>query len=129
MAKIESFEDIVSWQKARILNLEIYKITNGVNFIKDFGLKDQIRRASISIMSNIAEGFERNGTKEFIQFLSIAKASCGEVRCQLYIAVDLAYIDKTEFDILHEQCKNISKLISGFITYLKDSEFKGSKFY
>ena len=129
MAKIESFEDIVSWQKARILNLEIYKITNGVNFTKDFGLKDQIRRASISIMSNIAEGFERNGTKEFIQFLSIAKASCGEVRCQLYIAVDLGYIDKSEFDVLYEQCKNISKLISGFITYLKDSEFKGSKFY
>ena len=92
MAKFNSFEEIVSWQKARELNVEIYKITNSSDlFHKDFGLRDQIRRASISISSNVAEGFERQTTKEFIRFLYIAKASAGEVRSQLYLAFDLKY--------------------------------------
>ena len=83
MGKIEQFEDLKVWQKARLVNLCIYKLSNQGSFSKDFGLRDQMRRASISILSNIAEGFERNGNKEFNQFLSIAKASAGEIRSQL----------------------------------------------
>lgn len=98
MAKINSFEEIHAWQKARELTREIYKISNDGSFGKDYGLRDQIRRASVSIVSNIAEGFERNGSKEFKQFLSISKGSAGEVRAQLYIALDLEYITKEEFE-------------------------------
>ncbi len=94
MAKIDRFEDIKAWQKARELNKEIYKISNNTLFEKDFGLKDQIRRASVSVLSNIAEGFERNGSKEFKQFLSIAKGSSGEVRAQLYVALALVLLPK-----------------------------------
>jgi len=86
--KIKKFEDLESWKKARTLTNEVYKATTAGNFVRDFALKDQIRRASISILSNIAEGFERGGDKEFLQFLAVAKGSCGEVRAQLYIALD-----------------------------------------
>jgi len=117
--KIETFEDILSWQKARALNIDIYKITNSNNlFSKDFGLRDQIRRASVSISSNIAEGFERQTTKEFIWFLYIAKASAGEVRSQLYLAYDIEYIKKEEFEKLKLKVNEVSKLISGLIKYL-----------
>jgi len=119
MAKFNSFEEIVSWQKARELNIEIYKITNSNDlFSKDFGLRDQIRRASISVSSNIAEGFERQTTKEFIRFLYIAKASAGEVRSQLYLAFDLSYVDKKEFNELKLKINEVSKLISGLLKYL-----------
>lgn len=128
MAKINSFEDIQAWQKARELNKEIYKVSNNGSFNKDFGLRDQIRRASISILSNIAEGFERNGSKEFKQFLSIAKGSAGEVRAQLYVALDLEYITKPEFEKLNGLVLDTSKMMSGFINYLRDSELKGAKF-
>jgi four helix bundle protein len=128
MAKINSFEDIQAWQKARELTREIYKISNDGSFGKDYGLRDQIRRASVSIVSNIAEGFERNGSKEFKQFLSISKGSAGEVRAQLYIALDLEYITKEEFEKLNSLVFDTSKLISGFINYLRDSELKGAKF-
>jgi four helix bundle protein len=128
MAKISSFEDIQAWQKARELNKEIYKATNKTGFSKDFGLRDQIRRASVSVLSNIAEGFERNGTKEFINFLSIAKGSAGEVRAQLYVAKDLEYIDGEEFEKLFSLIIDTSKLISGFMMYLKNSDIKGVKF-
>jgi four helix bundle protein len=128
MSKINSFEDIQAWQKARELNKEIYKITNKASFSKDFGLRDQIRRASISILSNIAEGFERNGSREFVHFLSIAKGSAGEVRAQLYIAKDLEYINEEEYKYLFSLVIDTSKLISGFMTYLKGSELKGVKF-
>lgn len=84
--KIKKFEEIESWKKARLLTSKIYQTTGTGNFARDFGLKDQIRRASISILSNIAEGFERGGDKEFLQFLAMAKGSCGEVRAQLYVA-------------------------------------------
>jgi four helix bundle protein len=97
MSKVEKFEDLKVWQKSREINLKIYQLSNKGVFAKDFGLRDQIRRASISILSNIAEGFERNGNKEFNQFLSVAKASAGEVRSQLYIAKDLEYISDVEF--------------------------------
>lgn len=128
MATIQSFEEIKAWQKARELNKEVYKISNTGDFYKDYGLKDQIRRSSISILSNIAEGFERNGTKEFLQFLFIAKASAGECRAQLYVAFDLDYISKNDFDKLLQLVTETSKMISGLISYLQSSDFRGSKF-
>nr|WP_314838148.1 four helix bundle protein [uncultured Flavobacterium sp.] len=118
MAKFGSFEEIKSWQKSRIFNKRLYQITENSNFKKDFDFIRQIRRASISISSNIAEGFERNTDKEFIYFLYVAKASAGEVRSQLYLAFDLDYITKEEFEILLESVTEISKLLSGFIKYL-----------
>jgi four helix bundle protein len=128
MAKIERFEDLISWQKARELNRLVYKISANGTFAKDFGLRDQIRRASIFIMSNIAEGFERGGDKEFAQFLSNAKGSCGEVRCQLYAALDEKYLSEVEFKLLSEKSLEVSRLISGFMTYLRRSELRGNKF-
>lgn len=121
MGKFKSFEEINSWQKARQFNKRIYEITDNQNFKKDFDFVRQIRRASISISSNIAEGFERNTDKEFIQFLYIAKASAAEVRSQLYLAFDLNYIEKIEFEELFLDISDISKLISGFIKYLNKS--------
>lgn len=128
MAKIERFEDLMSWQKARELNRLIYKISRNAAFARDFGLRDQIRRASISVMSNIAEGFERGGDKEFIQFLSTAKGSCGEVRAQLYAALDEKYLTPADFEELSKRCVEISRLISGMMTYLRRSELSGNKF-
>jgi len=122
MAKFSSFEEIISWQKSRELNKDIYNITNkNSSFSKDFGLRDQIRRSSISISSNIAEGFERETTKEFIRFLYIAKASSGEFRSQLYLAFDLDYITKDEFSTLNLKVNEVSKLISGLIKYLNST--------
>lgn len=118
MGKFNSFEEINSWQKARQFNKRIYEVTDNQNFKKDFDLARQIRRASVSISSNIAEGFERNTDKEFIHFLYIAKASAAEVRSQLYLALDLNYIEKVEFEELSNDASDISKIISGFIKYL-----------
>ena len=128
MSKIEKFEDLKVWQKAREVNLQIYKLSNKGTFSKDFGLRDQIRRASVSILSNIAEGFERNGNKEFNQFLSIAKASAAEVRAQLYVAKDLEYISNDEFSEVVNGLISVSKMLSGLMNYLKTTEMKGSKF-
>ncbi|MDR4507321.1 MAG: four helix bundle protein [Candidatus Brocadiaceae bacterium] len=122
------FEDLEVWKAARLLTNRIYGITKDDLFSKDYGLRDQIRRASVSVMSNIAEGFERGGNQEFIQFLLIAKGSCGEVRCQLYIAGDLGYIAQNELKPLVEQCKRISIMINNFIKHLKGSRLKGSKY-
>lgn len=120
MPKIEHFEDINAWQKARQLVTEIYKVTTqNEEFSKDFGLKDQIRRASVSIMSNIAEGFSRQTDKEFIQFLYVAKGSASEAQNQLYVAFDLKYISEADFKKLYELSEETTKLISGFIKYLK----------
>ena len=122
MAKLNSFEDIIAWQKARELNNVIYTVTNSNQlFNSDYGLRDQMRRASISITSNIAEGFERETTKEFIRFLYIAKASAGEFRSQLYLAFDLKYISNEEFKNITIRINEISKLLSGFIKYLKST--------
>ncbi len=118
MGKFNSFEEINSWQKSRIFNKKIYLVTENPNFKKDFDFVRQIRRASLSISSNIAEGFERNTDKEFIYFLYVAKASAGEVRSQLYLAFDLEYIIKEEFEMLLNSVTEISKLLSGFIKYL-----------
>ncbi len=128
MGTFQTFEDIEVWQKARILTYEIYTISSQGQFGKDFGLRNQIRKASVSIMSNIAEGFERDGTKEFIQFLAIAKGSVGEVRSQLYIAMDQKYISQNEFDQLNDSVKEIGRMISGLINYLKGSNIKGVKY-
>ena len=122
MGVFKSFEEITSWQKSRLFNKRIYEITENLGFKRDFDLVRQIRRASISISSNIAEGFERNTDKEFIYFLYVSKASAGEVRSQLYLALDLNYISKIEFDELYLNVSDISKLISGFIKYLENSQ-------
>ncbi len=121
MAKFNSFEEIIAWQKARELNAELYLFTSRGDFSKDYGLRDQIRRASISITSNIAEGYERETTKEFIRFLYIAKASSGEVRSQLYLATDLKYVSNDEFERLNRKVSEVSKLISGLIKYLNST--------
>ncbi len=97
-SQIQKFEDLIAWQKARELAKVIYKMTEAGKFSRDFGMRDQIRRAAVSIMSNIAEGFERMGRAEFHQFLVIAKASCAEVRSQLYIAHDIGYLDREQFE-------------------------------
>ncbi len=91
-------------------------------------MSNQMRRASVSILSNIAEGFERGGNKEFLQFLAVAKGSCGEVRAQIYVALDQNYIDEKQFAEITEKLKEISRLISGFMKYLQQSDFRGSKF-
>ena len=128
MARIEKFEDIDAWKSAREVTRLIYLISSSGNFSKDFALVNQIRRASISILSSIAEGFERDGDKEFIQFLTIAKGSCGEVRAQLYVALDQQYIDKEQYLLVHNKLIETSKMISGLIKYLQQSNLKGSKF-
>ncbi len=128
MASIEKFEDIEAWQKARELTREIYRVTNRGTFAKDFGLRDQIRRASVSIMSNIAEGFGRGGNREFIQFLSMAKGSVSEVQAQLYVAVDAGYLTKDQFQQLYSLSQSTGNLIGGFIRYLTKSADKGVKF-
>lgn len=128
MAKIERFEDIEAWQMARESTKLIYKISSTGDFARDFPLRDQIRRAAVSMMSNIAEGFERDGDKEFVQFLAIAKGSCGEARAQLYIALDQNYISRVDFDSIYESLNSTGKRIGGFMRYLRESAMKGPKF-
>src|SRR5437588_11937876 len=127
-ATISKFEDIESWKCARSFANEIYRLSGTGNFARDFGLKDQIRRAAISILSNIAEGFERGGDNEFLQFLSIAKGSCGEARAQLYIALDQSYISVVQFESLTKATADISQLISGLMKYLHGSSLRGNKY-
>ncbi len=128
MASIARFEDIEAWQKARELTREIYVVTNQGAFARDFGLRDQIRRASISIMSNIAEGFGRGGNREFAQFLSLARGSVSEVQAQLYVATDAGYLTNDQFRFLYDTAQSTGKLIGGFIRYLASSEHKGVKY-
>jgi four helix bundle protein len=128
MATISSFEEIESWKKARQFASEIYRITGSGPFARDFGLRDQIRRAAVSIVSNIAEGFERGGDNEFLQFLSLSKGSCGEVRAQLYLALDQGYISQSDFEMLSQAAIEISQLISGLMKYLRKSDLRGSKY-
>ncbi|RJR40903.1 MAG: four helix bundle protein [Deltaproteobacteria bacterium] len=128
MAKIERFEDIDAWQKGRELTKIIYKLTAQGDIAKDFALKDQLRRASISIMANIAEGFEREGNKEFKQFLAMAKGSVGELKSHLYVALDSSRMSQQDFNQLMGLANETSRLIAGFLRYLKDSDHKGSKF-
>ncbi len=121
MAAIERFEDIEAWQGARALVAATYRLTDQGSFARDFGLRDQTRRAAVSIMSNIAEGFERGSDKEFRHFLFMAKASAAEVRSLLYVALDLGYIDTQTHEQLSKQALRISRQLAGFIKYLANS--------
>jgi len=128
MTKIDQFEDIIAWHKARTLTREIYACSKSGAFAKDFGLRDQIQRASVSTMADIAEGFERGGDREFIQFLSDSKASCGEVRSHLYVALGQGYISSSRFEELSAEAVEVSRLVSGFMSYLRESNLRGRKF-
>jgi len=128
MATFKSFEEIEAWQKARALAKTIYLVTKGGSFSKDFELKNQINKSAGSVMDNIAEGFERSGNREFVMFLAIAKGSAGEVRSQLYRALDHGHISEHDFETLKSETEIVSKQISGLINYLNSSEMKGSKF-
>jgi len=128
MSTIQRFEDLEVWQLAREICKEIYVYVSRLPFRNDFKLKDQILGSSGSAMDNIAEGFERNGNKEFVQFLSIAKGSAGETRSQLYRALDQGYIADEEFNKTHERLIYLSGKISSFMTYLQHSGMKGTKY-
>ena len=128
MATFRTFEEIAAWKKARELTHDIYRLTGSGAFAKEYALRDQIRRASISVMSNIAEGFERDGKREFVQFLSIAKGSAGELRAQLCIAFDQGYIDTETFGRLDGISREIGKMIGSLIDYLRRSSIKGAKY-
>jgi four helix bundle protein len=128
MATIEKFENIDAWKEARKLCFSIHLLTEKEPFSKNFSLKDQILRSSGSAMDNIAEGFDRGGKKEFIQFLYISKASVSETKSQLYRALDFGYITKNEFDTNYESCNKIAMMIMGFIKYLSNTEYKGQKY-
>lgn len=125
---VKEFEELEVWKLARELTNQVYAVSGQGNFAKDFGVRDQIRRAAVSVMSNIAEGFERGGNQEFIQFLAIAKGSCGEVRCQLYLALDQQYIDQAAGEQLIGSFRKLSVMINNFIAYLKGGAYKGLKY-
>ncbi len=120
MAKIERFEDIQAWQKARELNNTIYGITKNSHFLKDFSLRDQIRRASVSTMANIAEGFGRRSKREFSNFLNMAHGSAAETQCHLYVALDQKYISQEIFDTTYAKIEEVSRMIQGFMKYLNE---------
>lgn len=117
--KIQKFEDLPIWKLSFIITKEIYDITAKEKFSKDFGLRDQIRRAVVSISSNIVEGFEKNNNNEFVRFLKIAKGSVGETRNQLYISIAVGYISQAEFDGINEKLQDLAAQIGGFIVYLQ----------
>lgn len=116
---VSRFEDLIAWQKARELAAAIYRLTSQGRFAKDFGLRDQIQRAAVSVVSNIAEGFERGGVSEFHQFLVVAKASCAELRTQLYVACDVGYIDKHQFETTLKQAEEVARVVGGLRASIK----------
>ena len=122
MAGVERFEDLEVWKLSCCLTAKIYSVARCGDFAKDFGLRSQICRAAVSIVSNIAEGFERKSDKSFQQFLSVAKGSAGEVRAQLYIAHDLGYISHEQFDDFYQDVSRIGKMLSRFIAYLNTAK-------
>ena len=128
MASIKRFEDVEAWKKGRELTQRIYQITSQTKFTRDYTLRDQIRRAAISITSNIAEGFDRGGNREFVQFLAIARGSASELKSQIYTALDVGYVDQKEFAELYQLAHSVVLLIGGFIKYLQQSELGGQKF-
>jgi four helix bundle protein len=119
MTGIQRFEDIEAWKGTRTLTKKIYEITGRPRFSRDFALRDQMRRAAVSVVSNIAEGFSRQTDQEFVQFLYIAKGSMSEVQSQLYVGLDLGYLDESEFSQCYAAADQVARLISGFIKYLK----------
>ncbi len=128
MAGVARFEELDAWVRARELVRAVYQQSQSGRFGMDFPLRDQIRKAAISVMSNIAEGFERDGDQEFLQFLAIAKGSCGEVRAQLYVAFDQEYLGENDFRALLELATEVSRLIAGLMRYLRQSSLKGRKY-
>ena len=128
MATVSNFEDLEIWQLARQQAIDIYHLYTTDPFSKDWKLKNQVNAASGSVMDNIAEGFERSGNKEFINFLLIAKGSNGEVRSQLYRAQDRNYLSTEKMDVLKNNCITLSKKITSFIKYLKESDQKGFRY-
>ena len=128
MATIKKFEDLDSWQMARKLNSDLIPLLEKMELQRSFDLKSQLDRSAGSVMDNIAEGFERAGNREFIQFLAISKGSLGEVRSQLYRALDRNFLEKEKHDLLQDDCLLLAGKIGKFITYLNNSEFIGSKF-
>ena len=128
MAAVKDFEELAIFQKARELSKKIYPVTNKDGFKSDYRFVQQIRAAAGSIMDNIAEGFERGGNKEFLNFLYIAKGSCGEVRSQLIRANDVGYLTPEEFDELYSECRKLSAGIMNFIKEIKASDLTGAKF-
>lgn len=118
MSKIERFEDLVCWQKGRELIKSVYIITSTTKFNRDYSLKDQIRRAAVSIILNIAEGFGRRTHKDFKHFLFIAHGSTSELQSALYVSLDLNYIEREQFDMIYIRCEEVSKIISGLIKSL-----------
>lgn len=139
MAKIERFEDIVAWQKAREMVKDVYRESSEGKFAKDYGLRDQLRRAAVSVMLNIAEGFARKTSREFTQFLVVAHGSVAEVQSALYVALDQSYLSQAQFESLYKRADETSKLIMGFSNYLrngstnsrnpKNSETPGTSIY
>lgn len=113
MGEIREFEDLIAWQKARALCASVYRTTAEGTFARDFPLRDQIRRAAISVMSNIAEGFERGKPGEFHQFLCVAKASCAELRSQLYTALDVSHMNGSDFESLMQQAREVARIVGG----------------
>jgi four helix bundle protein len=126
--KFEKFEDLPVWQKARVLCKRVFEVTSEEPFKNDYKFRDQIKASSGSVMDNIAEGFERSGNKEFIQFLYVAKGSCGEVRSQSHRAYDSNYLPEVRYKDMIERTENLSGEIAGFISYLKKSGYKGDKY-
>ena len=127
MPKIERFEHLEAWKKSREMTKAVYVVTSSGKFSGDLGLKGQIRGSAVSSMSNIAEGFERGGDRQFLQFLAMAKGSTGEVRSQLYVALDAGYLSQTEFDELYRLATETSRLIGGLMRYLKNADLNGTK--
>jgi four helix bundle protein len=128
MATLTKFEEIEAWRKSRALVNAVYECSRAGPFARDFGLRDQMRRAAVSVMSNIAEGFERGGTAEFIQFLTMAKGSASEVHSQLYTALDQEYLNREQFERIADLAIETKRLIGGFIGYLKRSGIRGNRF-
>ena len=120
MTKVKKFEDVMAWQKVRELVKMVYKMTREGDFARDFSLKDQFRRAAVSVISNIAEGFSRQTDKEFVQFLYIAKGSISEIQSQLYVAFDLGYVEVQEFNKAYELSSEVARLLTGLIRYLQE---------
>ncbi|RYZ61257.1 MAG: four helix bundle protein [Chitinophagaceae bacterium] len=128
MATIRKFEEIEAWQKARVLASELFLISSETGLSKDYRFRDQVNAAAGSVMDNIAEGFERGGKLEFINFLTIAKASCAEVRSQLYRLLDRKYISEEKFNTLYKLAEDIGSKLGAWINYLNLSAFKGNKY-
>lgn len=128
MGSFRRFEDIEVWKRARVLANEVYELTSRPAFSRDYALKNQINAAAGSIMHNVAEGFERSGNKEFVQFLYISKGSSGEVRSQLYLAHDRGYLTTEEQERLTNETVEIGKMLGGLISHLKRSPLRGPKY-